>query len=91
MSKTENTRPIKVVEADPTTPHFTRANGTTVHLVAGVNSEKRYGKSKRKRSQRVVRQHMRHYLTNAVRLAHDPDLIDFPPIRAMYRSVGRRA
>lgn len=90
MSKTENTRPIKVIEADPTAPRFTRASGLTVYLIGGANSDKRHGKPERKRSQRVIRQHERHCLTNAVRLAHDPDLIDFPPILAMNRSVGRR-
>lgn len=83
MSKTDNTRPIDVVEQDRTTLCLSRSRVT---ITGGINS----GKQHRKEATTRRRQHVRRVLRSALLLTQDPELIDIAPIRDDKRGVGWR-
>jgi hypothetical protein len=89
MSRTDNTRPITVVQQDRTVRRMNRSGNDTV-ITGGINSEKRHGKRRRNEAAKRRRRHVRGIMHEALRLAHDPDLIDIPPTRANKRTIGWR-
>lgn len=92
MSKTDNTRPIEVIETDPSTLRIPRNSGAvTYHIAGGANSSTKNGADKlnRRHSHSRVRRHVGDVLRQA-RHVLDRDDIDLPPHRAERRQFGWR-
>lgn len=87
MARSDNTRPIAVVQQDQSAQYF---GVNSIVVTGGINSEAGHGKRRRNEATRRVRRHVRGVLRSALLLTHDPDLIDIPPTPANKRSVGWR-
>jgi hypothetical protein len=91
MSRTDNTQPIEVIEADPSFLRIPRNSGSHSMIIAGgVNSEGSKTRLTRRQFHHKVRGQVRNALKQAG-LALDFDTIDIPPHRVTRRQLGWRA
>lgn len=94
MSRTLNTRPMKVIKADAEASaikSFTKdpeAPDEKIHVVGGMNSEHGHGKRHRKSLTGKRRQQERRITHEAPLL--DSDDVDVPPTKGSKRTVGWR-
>jgi hypothetical protein len=91
MSATDNTRPLEVIEDDPSALHIPRNSGSHSMVITGrANSAN--GSSKPNRM--VLHRQGRGLIKTMLRKARrelDTDEIDIPPCPAERRSLGWRA